>query len=185
MCEGNGAARDPGPRDGGGAARRDRGRLCLGPPPPWQAAPGRGGDSAEGAAGPPGPVPRREGARPRPAAARPVLTSRAGQSGRGSLSPAGPSPAPPGPPSGSLASGTPRRWGPAVALRGGLKKPVSGWWDPARPPVRRAVIGLAGVAREAEHPPWRQVGAGPEGSSSGLGALRSGGSVPRGRAAER
>lgn len=151
--------------------RRD---LCLRPPPRWRAVPGRGGDPAEGAAGPPGPASRRDGARPRPAAARPLLTSHAGQSRRGNRSPAGPPPASPGPPSGSLASGTPRRWGPAVALRGGLKKPVSGWWDPARPPVRRAVIGLARVAREAEHPPWRQVGASPEGSLSGL----SGGSAP-------
>lgn len=95
--------------------RRD---LCLRPPPRWRAAPGRGGDPAEGAAGPPGPASRRDGARPRPAAARPLLTSHAGQSRRGNRSPAGPPPAPPGPPSGSLASGTPRRWGPSGGASG-------------------------------------------------------------------
>lgn len=35
-------------------------------------------------------------------------------------------------------------------LRGGVKKPPSGWWDPARPPGRRSVIGGGRVAREAE-----------------------------------
>lgn len=63
-------------------------------------------------------------------------------------------------------SGPPRRRGPAVAFRGCLKKRVSDWWDPARPPVRRSLIGEIRVAREAKWTLWRRV------------ALRSDGSAP-------
>lgn len=151
------ALRDLRLRDGGSAARRERRRLCRRPPPPRQG-------SLEP---PPLLAPLLAGTQCGRAAARPVLTSRAGQSRQRSRSPARPPPAPPRPPSGSLASGTPRRRGPTAALRGGLKKPAPGWWDPARPPSRRAVIGSAAVAREGSRPPWRQVGARPVGSRGG------------------
>lgn len=62
LCEGSGAAREPRP-EGWRAARRDRRRLCLGPPPPWRAASSRGGDPRRGS-GRPFPAPLPDGTEP-------------------------------------------------------------------------------------------------------------------------
>lgn len=117
--------------------------------------PGLRGNPSCGSAGPPELAPRRDGAQPPPLGLySPAAPGRlSGEAAR-----------PPGLPQrrrgrhqGHWQSGPPRRWGPAVAFRGCLKKRVPDWWDPALSAVRRSLIGEIRVAREAKRTLWRRV----------------------------